>query len=151
MDLSAACDGDMHRVVLDYNYNLAEQIIYIRPQEDMSNCVSTCRSFDALESKTTPSKVEAATTITTVPSTIPSSLPSGLPANTRLIASSASPDLSYVPSTTSFPALLPGGWNEDRVRMCSRRRRKDQEDETEDVAEKTLTANDFFDGRELDD
>nr|CUU99513.1 hypothetical transcript [Hymenolepis microstoma] len=120
------------------------------PQEDMSNCVSTSRSFDALESKATPSKVEAvtATTITTVPSNTPSALPSGLSSTTRLIAASASPDLSYVPSTTSFPALLPGGWNEDRVQMCSRRRRRDQEDEMEGATEKTVIADDFFDGRE---
>ncbi|KAM7539269.1 hypothetical protein Aperf_G00000050350 [Anoplocephala perfoliata] len=108
------------------------------PREDLSNCVSTSRSTDALDSKATPTK-STASIVATVAAAVPPTLPSGsvsVRSATAAVTATTATDLSFLPSSAVLPPLLPGGWNEDRVQIRSRRRRKEQVvKEEEEVAE----------------
>lgn len=75
-----------------------------RPAEDLSNCVSTSHSMDALDP--VPAKDGNANVLQTV-----------------AVATNA--------SSTVLPSLLTEEWNEERVQMRSRRRRKEKQHEEE--------------------
>ncbi|VDK22243.1 unnamed protein product [Taenia asiatica] len=75
-----------------------------RPAEDLSNCVSTSHSMDALDP--VPAK----------------------DGNTNVLQTAA---VATTASSTVLPSLLTEDWNEERVQMRSRRRRKEKEHEEE--------------------
>eukprot|EP00108_Taenia_solium_P004799 TsM_000316100 transcript=TsM_000316100 gene=TsM_000316100 len=74
------------------------------PAEDLSNCVSTSHSMDALDP--VPAK----------------------DGNTDVLQTAA---VATTASSTVLPSLLTEDWNEERVQMRSRRRRKEKEHEEE--------------------
>ncbi|VDM24949.1 unnamed protein product [Hydatigera taeniaeformis] len=81
----------------------------ILPAEDLSNCVSTSHSIEALDPTPVKDRSVVVLQATGVPTTA---------------------------SATVLPPLLSEGWDEERVQMRSRRRRKEQEHEEEGEVEK---------------